>query len=149
MSNAHQQNFIFSINDLPNTQFDVLTTSIPSITLTQTPHQTPYGNIPRPSNTIEYSDFTLTFIVDENYVNYFECYNWMQKLRVSTPETIRDLSDAHLVLLNNNKNEIYRIKFESVWPSILGEVQLNSSSASDIITCDLTISYTQFVMEAL
>jgi hypothetical protein len=57
-------------------------------------------DIPRPGDKIQFSDFTLRFLVDEDLKNYMEIQNWMRGL--GFPESLREIYDLY-----NVNSELY------------------------------------------
>ncbi len=84
-----------------------------------------------PGNTMTYDDFSFTFMVDEDYSNYFLIYDWLYQIAHGTNKSPLDLyKDLSLHILTNNKTESAIIAFEGAYPTSLGSLSFNSQSTS-------------------
>ena len=62
--------FRFVINQLPKVEYFTVAGNIPGITLDEIELGTPLKNIPLMGNKLTYADLSITFIVDEDLLNY-------------------------------------------------------------------------------
>jgi hypothetical protein len=58
----------------------VVRCNIPSVTLGQADQYTPFVDIALVGDKLQYGDFNMTFIVDEQLQNYMEMYNWVKNI---------------------------------------------------------------------
>lgn len=144
MALSYKQNFLFSIFDLPKTQFNVTNVNIPNISLGMVEQPTSYIKIPRPGDQITYSPLTFTALIDENFNNYIEIYNWMNSFQNNTNKNYADLKDASLIILNNNKNELFKVNFQNVWVTDISDISFSIQESSTPQTMDITLIYSQF-----
>lgn len=148
---AKGTNYKLEISNLPGTVFWVTTCNIPSITVNETTVAHPmHGNAYVPSTTQTYSPFTVTFLVNENYDNYMELYNWFQaqagKFEDRKPES-ELMVDATLHILTNNKNaSTIKFTFHDLFPTNIGDLAFNNESAEPILT-DASFQFTYMTME--
>lgn len=138
--------FRFTLKRSPHTNFFVTNANIPSLSLGTATMPTPFKNIPIPGDRPEFTDFDLTFKVDENMTNYLEIYNWL--LKIGYPEnfdqyaSVRNAgvttgqgiqSDGTLTILNSAMNPTVEVRFENMYPIRLTELRFN--------TQDTTVNY--------
>lgn len=138
--------FRFTLKRSPHTNFFVTNANIPSLSLGTANMPSPFKNIPFPGDKPSFTDFALTFKVDENMTNYLEIYNWL--LKIGFPEnfdqyaSVRNAgsttgqgiqSDATLTILNSAMNPTVEVKFENMYPIDLTELRFN--------TQDTTLNY--------
>ena len=64
----------------PTTEWFVVRCNIPSVTLGQADQYTPFVDIAVVGDKLQYGDFNITFIVDEQLKNYMEMYNWVKNI---------------------------------------------------------------------
>ena len=64
----------------PMVEWFVVRCNIPSVTLGQADQYTPFVDIALVGDKLQYGDFNMTFIVDEQLQNYMEMYNWMKNI---------------------------------------------------------------------
>ena len=69
--------FRFVINQLPKVEYFTVAGNIPGITLDEIELGTPLKNIPLMGNKLTYEDLSITFIVDEDLLNYIEMHTWL------------------------------------------------------------------------
>ena len=64
----------------PMVEWFVVRCNIPSVTLGQADQYTPFVDIALVGDKLQYGDFNMTFIVDEQLQNYMEMYNWVKNI---------------------------------------------------------------------
>ena len=64
----------------PTVEWFVVRCNIPSVTLGQADQYTPFVDIAVVGDKLQYGDFNMTFIVDEQLKNYMEMYNWVKNI---------------------------------------------------------------------
>ena len=156
--------FKFTLNRAPKVAFFSNTANIPSITLGVATQPNYLNDIPVPGDKMEFEDFTLRFLVDENLENYMEIQNWMRGL--GFPESLKEIydwqetneqfeqphnsqlnlySDGTLLVLNSNKNFNFNIKFSSMFPYQLSTLQFDATSADEeYFTADVSFKYMMY-----
>ena len=72
--------FRFILNRTPKVAFFSNSVNVPSLTLGVANQPTYLKDIPIPGDKLEFEDFTVRFLVDENLENYMEIQNWMRGL---------------------------------------------------------------------
>lgn len=116
------QNFQFGIVRLPN--FSYFVQSVALGEMSASPKTAPYAIGPTlimPASAKRISSFIVSFLVSENFQNYFEIINWM---REATP--YRDFTEVlplnnvwhegFLLFLSNKKNPYKKITFRGLFP---------------------------------
>lgn len=151
--------FDVTIPRLPNVEFFVQKIVLPSIDAQPVERATPLSAVFNVSDRLRYSDFDLTFIVDENMSNYLEVFNWMQG--INSPESLDQYaalensddgitSDITILVLNSHKNPNLRITFLNAFPVGLTSIDLNLAN-QDITYSEAsaTFRYDRFKIEKL
>ena len=64
----------------PTVEWFVVRCNIPSVTLGQADQYTPFVDIAVVGDKLQYGDFSITFLVDEQLKNYMEMYNWVKNI---------------------------------------------------------------------
>lgn len=151
----------FVITRLPNVVFFLQGINIPNISLGTTITQTPFVQIPKPSNTLTFEPLNVNYIIDENMESWFEIYNWMTNL--GNPESLNKLgtltqvpgknnsvtSDATLFIKTNSNNSNIKFTFHDIFPTELNGVQLTSTEGQEFLTSTITFSYTYYTAEKI
>jgi hypothetical protein len=166
MANDFLQNsqFTLSFLKLPNVVLRLQTCSIPSLGMSHSEVGTPFSWIKEPDTKVTFSEFPITFKLDENFDGYLEVFNWMMGL--SFPEDFsqyRDLkgdvppqdrtnifSDATLSVLTNANNPNIRVNFVGAFPTFLSQVDFETTN-EDAMNIDIAASfeYQRFSIEKL
>ena len=110
----------------------------------------PYMDVPMTGSKLVFDDFTIMFIVDEDYTNYIEILDWIMSIAnparnndERNPKETEHVSDATIELLTNNKNPVKSITFVDCFPINLGELTLTTLD-NEIQICSLTLKYSYF-----
>ena len=153
--------FNFSIKKLPNTNYFIQSVNVPSVQATDVVVPTPFTNIPTIGDRLNYSEFQLSFKVDEDMTNYIELYDWLLQLhfpedfaqskniyeKQNNVDFLADgpYSDATLTILNSAMNPNKEVVFEDCYPIALSDLQFSTTAASvDYIECQATFRYRMF-----
>ena len=149
------------IKKLPNTNYFVQSVNVPSVQATDVVVPTPFTNIPTIGDRLNYSEFQLSFKVDEDMTNYIELYDWLLQLhfpedfaqskniyqKQNNVDFLQDgpYSDATLTVLNSAMNPNREVIFEDCYPIALSDLQFSTTAASvDYIECQATFRYRMF-----
>lgn len=156
--------FKFILNRAPKTTFFSNSANIPGLTLGVANQPTYLKDIPIPGDKLDFDDFSLRFLVDENLENYNEISNWLRGL--GYPESLAEIyefqqsnpnleqprkgqlnlySDGTLTVLTSNQNANFKIKFKDMFPYSLTTLQFDATE-NDIgyFTAEVSFKYTIF-----
>jgi len=153
--------FKFSLTKAPKVSFFSNTAQIPGLTLMAAEQPTYLKNIPQPGDKMEFQDFTLRFLIDENLENYMQIQNWMRGL--AYPDSLNEIyglwsgqtlkgdprdpdnltSDGTLVVLDSTNNPQFMVKYNDMWPTDLTTMQFDATPGDvDYFTAEVTFKYT-------
>ena len=136
-------NFKITIDtaEFSNLEFFCTTASIPGLSVSALVQGYKNNKAYFPGETIEYSQFTLSFIVDEELKNYKEIYDWITENKTLEPK----FKDITLSILSNKNTTNKQILFHDCFPISLGELSFTTQdTAVDYITCEVTFQYNMF-----
>jgi hypothetical protein len=155
--------FKFVLNRAPKVAFFSNTASIPSLTLGTT-HQPSYlVDAKVPGEKIDFEDFTLQFLVDENLENYMEIQNWIRG--IGFPESLDQIykfqqqriikdnaskqmnlySDGTLIVLNSSLNTQFKVAFRDMFPYNLTSLEFDATSTDiQYFTASVSFKYTYY-----
>jgi hypothetical protein len=156
--------FKFVLNKAPKVAFFSNTANIPRIDLGTTAQPNYLRDIPIPGDKMEFEDFTLRFLVDENLENYMEIQNWMRGL--GFPENLKEIynlqtntvgvnnkqnpmnniySDGTLEVLNSNKNINFKVVFKDLFPYALSSLDFDATDEDvNYFTAEVVFKYTMY-----
>jgi hypothetical protein len=106
---ASPTQFKFNIIKLPKVEYFCTAVNIPGISLGFIQQQTPLKDIPVPGEKLTYADLTMSFLVDENLLNYQEIHGWLTGLGFPRDHTQFDtLTNAGTNRFPTSKGSISR-----------------------------------------
>ena len=157
--------FNFTLQRCPKVSFFSNTAQIPGIDLGVAIQPNYLNNIPRPGDKIDFSDFTLRFLIDEDLKNYMQLQNWMRGL--GFPENLAEIyrelakaqevyegemegeqllySDGTLQVLNSTSNPQFLVKFSGMFPISLSTLDFDATPTDiEYFTAEATFKYTMY-----
>jgi hypothetical protein len=156
--------FKFVLNKAPKVAFFSNTANIPRIDLGTTAQPNYLRDIPVPGDKMEFEDFTLRFLVDEDLENYMEIQNWIRGL--GFPENLKEIydlqtntagvdnkqnpmnnvySDGTLEVLNSNKNINFKVVFRDLFPYTLSSLDFDATDEDvNYFTAEVVFKYTMY-----
>jgi len=153
--------FKFTINRAPKVAFLGNTANIPSLTLGSAVQSTYLKDIDVPGDKIQFEDFTLQFLVDENLENYMELQNWIRGL--GFPDSLQEIydwqqkgqafqetakgmdifSDGTLQVQTSNFVPNFQVKFKDMWPYSLSSLPFDATNTDvEYFTAEVLFNYT-------
>lgn len=100
--------FSFKVEKLPHVNFFVQEVNLPGLNIDAKSVGNPFTTIPVPGEKISFNSLDVTFVIDENYQNWYEIFRWMEG--IGFPETrkqyntVRDNVDENLPTLSKLGN---------------------------------------------
>jgi hypothetical protein len=156
--------FKFVLNKAPKVAFFSNTANIPEISLGITEQPNYLRNIPVPGEKMDFEDFTLRFLVDENLENYMEIQNWLRG--IGFPESLKEIynfqnevnainnklnkldniySDGTLEVLNSNNNTNFKVIFKDMFPFSLSSLSFDATDEDvEYFTADVSFKYSMY-----
>jgi len=151
--------FRFTIKRLPNVEFFIQGANLPGINTGYTTQPSPFKNIYRHGDKLEYDELILTCIVDEQMQSYIETWNWLESLAKPRSfdqyKAIKEsedglYSDATLTILNSSKNANIEIQFEDLFPTAVSGIELDTKQTDvNPPTVTLTFRYNAYRINVL
>lgn len=125
--------FKFQIAKLPNVTYTCQSANLPPVQLGAALQTSPFVDIPHPGDKINFGEFTIRFLINEDMSNYKEIYDWIASMgtpsrgeqwgklnnRASVFEGENyqsNFSDASLIVVNSNNNPVVRLNFQDLFP---------------------------------
>ena len=157
--------FLFTLERCPKVSFFSNTAQIPGMDLGVTEQPNYLRDIPRPGDKLDFMDFTLRFLIDEDLKNYMQIQNWMRGL--GFPESLNQVyaeqqkrsdlydgqlegeelmySDGTLQVLNSTSNPQFLVKFSGMFPTELTTLDFDATPTDiDYFTAECTFKYTVY-----
>ena len=152
--------FKFNLAKFPKVDFFSNSARIPELSLELTQQASYLKNIDVPGERLNYGDFTLRFLVDENMENYISIYDWLTGL--GFPETTKEFADlikdkdgqrdpkeafcdGTLRILNSNYREVAKVSFNDLFPISLTSLDFDATNTDiQYFTAEATFKYTVY-----
>ena len=156
--------FKFILSKAPKVSFFGNQVNIPQMTLGVAEQPSYLRDIPLPGDKLQFEDFSLRFLVDENLDNYMEIFNWIRAL--GFPESLKEIydwqkkdfdiaqpdktqenfySDATLEILTSSQNPNFKVKFMDMFPTTLSTLEFDATDEDiSYLTADVTFKYTLY-----
>ena len=152
--------FKFTVSKTPKVNFFCNSARIPEIVLGTAVQPNYLKDIDVPGDKLQYGDFSLRFLVDEQLENYMAIHNWLTGLGFpQTGQEYKDLttdlkgdrdtdlafSDGSLHILNSNYRNVAVVKFEGMFPTSLSSLEFEATD-NDInyFTAEVNFKYTVY-----
>jgi len=157
--------FKFTLARFPKIDFFSTSANLPGMNLGVAQAANYWKEMPLAGTRLAFEDLTLSFIVDENLVNYLAVHNWMRGL--GFPESIQNFvdlvtdednlidmdlqyTDGALLVLNNQFNNVAKVKFRDLFPISLSGLQFDSKQSDyETLTATVTFKYTLYDIETI
>ena len=126
---THSRSFI-TFNSIPNSVYYLQKYNIPGISIKPADQNTRFVNIPHPGDKIEYNQFNTTFIMNEDFTNFVELWNW-----VKNNNSADNISDFTLHIYSNTiKKIVVEFDFIGAWISNTQDIQIADFATNDDTT---------------
>jgi hypothetical protein len=134
--------FTFQLSKAPELQYTVQRASLPGITLTTGEVSTPFVSIPFGS-AIEFTEFSITFLVAEDMSNYLEIVNWM--FEIGGPEALGpgrggSDEDCTITIMNSSSRPVIDARFYNIIPTSITALDLDTT-AQDVQYVPATVTF--------
>jgi hypothetical protein len=138
--NTHR--FRIVLRRAPSVVYFVQECNLPAMSLGAAIQPTPFVNIPRPGDKLQYEDLSITFPVDQDMGNYREIADWMVGLgfpqefgQYNDLEHTTDgiYSEIYLLILDSSNNVAHTAKFTGCFPTYLSQIQFRTTETDTVI----------------
>tara|TARA_R100000908_G_C3755706_1_gene150215 strand:+ start:2715 stop:3305 length:591 start_codon:yes stop_codon:yes gene_type:complete len=166
--------FKFVIKDLPHVAYTCQSANLPSLNLGFAVQPTPFLDIPRIGDKLNYAEFTIRFLISEDMVNYTELLEWLVALGfpdsynqykgfvgerlnrfpfMSTAQGTTEpaaYSDGTLTILDSANNPKTNIIYKDLFPIAVEALDFDiTSSAVEFFIGIATFKFRTFEIEPL
>lgn len=145
---AIQTSYMLEIPMFKELNYFIQSAEVPGLTMAgvDTPFKNFQGNVP--SNRIDFDQLNLTFLVDEEWSNWYSLVEWMKRIRRNDRPILEDMSDLTLHLTNSNKNLNKQIIFRGAYPVLIGTLPLETAVVDTTpLVCSLAFRYQEYEMK--
>jgi hypothetical protein len=162
--------FKFLVAKLPNVTYTCQSANLPALGLGVAVQPTRFADVPHPGDKLNFGDFTIRFLINEDMSNYKELYDWLvglgtpesgaQWARVLQQRNLFNLngrdsypgvfSDATLLVLDSNNRPTVSLEFKDAFPTSLEGLDFDITSAGmEYFIGIASFRYTRFTVNTL
>lgn len=156
--------FKFILNRARKVSFFSNSANVPGITLGTALQPNYLKNLDIPGDMMQFDDFELKFMVDENLENYMQIQNWMRGL--GFPESLKEIhklqseppivdnrespqmniySDGTLQVLNSSNRLQFEVIFRDMFPISLSSLEFDATNPDEeYFASTVTFKYTMY-----
>lgn len=140
-----------SVSAARNFTMNIFGTILPGVRLDVSKNSYMGWQINSSSSTMEFSEWTFNFNVDENFDNWFKIFDWMQLVNnnrdyIYSKES-EFLVDATLLILDDYNKVIKQINFKNMFPGDLESVNFSKREGESILESSVTMYYDYYLKE--
>lgn len=131
----------------PNAQYTVQSLAIPDLNVTAARLNTPMRNIPIDGDKVEYSPLTISFIIDEELMNYKEIHDWMlgEVTVADDLKQYRKERDITISIMSSHNNVTKQIQFIDAFPTMLSSLPFDvTMTDTTYLVADVTFEYSYY-----
>ena len=160
--------FILSFGRVPNVQYFCQSVSVPGISMSEIPQNTPFVDLYVPGEKAIYDLLNITFLIDEELKAWTEMHDWIRAMTfpydfaeyqslgqlnriaggVNKPKP--QYSDASITVLSSSNKPYYKFKFYDCFPTSVSAFILSATDSPDTtMSADATFRYSYFDIEKL
>ena len=145
--------FILKLEKFEGVDFFCQSANLPDINMPTTQVASQFRNLPIiPGGGVEFGDLAVTFIVDEDLVNYNSIHKWMRdngnadQMARETPEN--DIyTNAQLHIVTSAYNPAFIVEYRDIFPVSLSNLQFDATMTdTEYITAEVTFKHQQFFL---
>ncbi len=158
--------FLLTFSRVPNVQYFCQSVNLPGVSMQAAEQETPFVKIYRPGDKMEFEDFTIDFLVDEDLLSWLEIFKWIQGMtfpenfeqyrnlrnlsRYTQNKTEPQYSDGTLNILTALNNANIQVNFIDMFPIGLSSIHFNSTDENTTtLSATATFRYTYYTVKTL
>ena len=143
--------YLLKLEKFEGVDFFCQRANVPDVTMPTTEVASPFRNLPIvPSGGVTFGDFSVSFIVDEDLINYNSIHKWIrdvgnadQMSRTTPEDDIYTLGQLHIV--TSQYNPAFVVEFQNIFPVALTNLQFDATITDvEYITAEVTFKHQRF-----
>ena len=127
---------------------NVFETVIPGVTLDASQEHWQGGLVNMATGALTFEPWNISFMIDSEFKNWKIMYKWFMSINNNLDQFIDDHSnyavDATLRITNNFQEKVFSLFFIDVWPTSIGEVNLNYRDGEPNLETQISLAYDRY-----
>jgi len=145
--------YLLKLEKFDGVDFFCQSANVPDVNMPTIDVASPFRNLPIvPGGGVNFGDFVVRFIVDEDLVNYNSIHKWMRdngnadQMQRTTNE-LDIYTNAQLHITTSQYNPAFVVEFRDIFPVSLSNLQFDATITDvEYITAEVTFKHQQFFL---
>ena len=126
-------------------EFTIQTMFLPDVTAEGAPLQFRQRNIATVADKITFGSFEVSYLIDEDLLNYKEIFDWIKSNVESNHTATNHVRDLTLTIMNSANNVTKQIKFVDAYPTSLSSLPFDITTTDvEYLTAVVMIEYSYY-----
>ena len=127
-------------------EFTIQTMVLPDVTAEAAPLQYKQINVGRVGDKINFGPFEVSYLIDEDLLNYKEIFDWLKSNVESNHTATNHVRDLTLTIMNSANNVTKQIKFVDAYPTTLSALPFDITTTDvEYLTAVVSFEYSYYV----
>jgi len=139
--------FVLTLDNLSysGAEFTIQTMILPDVTAEGAPLQYKQINVGRASDKISFGQFEISYLIDEDLLNYKEIFDWLKSNVETTHTATNHVRDLTLTIMNSANNVTKQIKFVDAYPTSISSLPFDITTTDvEYLTAVVTFEYSYY-----
>lgn len=162
--------FVMSFSRAPSIQYFCQSVSVPGISTSEVPQNTPFVDVYLPGEKAIYDILNITFLIDEELKGWMEIHDWIRAMTfpenyleyqnlanlsritalTATTTGKPQYSDASITILSSSNKPYLRFKFYDCFPTTLSTFIMGANDSPETqMSADASFRYSYYDIEKL
>ena len=126
-------------------EFTIQTMMLPDVSAEGAPLQYKQINVGRASDKIAFGTFEISYLIDEDLLNYKEIFDWLKSNVETTHTATNHVRDLTLTIMNSANNVTKQIKFIDAYPTSISSLPFDITTTDvEYLTAVVTFDYSYY-----
>jgi len=127
---------------------NIFETVVPGVTMDASQEHWQGGLSNMATGALTFEPWNVSFIVDSQFKNWRIIYKWFMFINNNADKYIEEHRkysvDATLRIINNFQENVFSLYFIDVWPTSIGEVNLNYRDGEPSLETQVSLAYDRY-----
>jgi len=126
-------------------EFTIQTMMLPDVTAEGAPLQFRQVNIATVADKIAFGTFEISYLIDEDLLNYKEIFDWIKSNVESNHTATNHARDLTLTIMNSANNVTKQIKFVDAYPTSISSLPFDITTTDvEYLTAAVSFNYSYY-----
>ena len=126
-------------------EFTIQTMMLPDVSVTGAELNYQQINVGRAGDKITFGTFEISYLIDEDLLNYKEIFDWIKGNVESNHTATNHVRDLTLTIMNSANNVTKQIKFVDAYPTTISSLPFDITTTDvEYLTAVVSFSYSYY-----